>query len=188
MPPIPLQSPTVVIDKNQQASKDVGLFSTLSSYLASYANDEPPEPSEEELDSTLSTVDCINSCSLGDIFANIMSLDIGSLEALLSALLEQLPEEDGPFVILKPEPPSLESNGYTPPPTDTSVPQYDPAVVYVLEFATCLVLRDAETVEKLGKRVAVVLQNIIRAAPNAHDLVISRVIYYLFSLLEASHV
>lgn len=72
IPAIPLQPPTVVVERPQQASKDVGLFSTLSSYLSSYANDEPPEPSEEELECTLCTVDCINSCGLGDIFRNIM--------------------------------------------------------------------------------------------------------------------
>lgn len=69
--PIPLQSPSSVIDRNQ-ATKESGLFSALSSYLSSYASDEPPEPSEEEIESTLCTVDCVNSCYLGDIFANIM--------------------------------------------------------------------------------------------------------------------
>jgi len=69
--PIPLQSPSTVIDRNQ-ATREPGLFSALSSYLSSYASDEPPEPSEEELESTLCTIDCVNSCYLGDIFANIM--------------------------------------------------------------------------------------------------------------------
>lgn len=68
---IPLQSPSVVIDRNE-AAKESGLLSALSSYLSSYASDEPPEPSEEELESTLCAVDCVNSCLLGDIFANIM--------------------------------------------------------------------------------------------------------------------
>ena len=71
IPSIPLQTPSVVIERNQ-TSKEAGLFSALSSYLSSYASDEPPEPSDEELDSTLCTVDCINACYLGDIFANIM--------------------------------------------------------------------------------------------------------------------
>jgi brefeldin A-resistance guanine nucleotide exchange factor 1 len=69
--PIPLQPPSVVIERTQ-VSKDAGLFSTLSSYLSSYASDEPPEPSDEELDSTLCTVDCVNACYLGDVFANLM--------------------------------------------------------------------------------------------------------------------
>lgn len=71
IPPIQLQTPSVVIERNQ-ATRDVGLFSALSSYLSSYASDDPPEPSDEELDSTLCTVDCINVCHLGDMFANIM--------------------------------------------------------------------------------------------------------------------
>lgn len=71
IPSIPLHTPSVVIERNQ-ATRDVGLFSALSSYLSSYASDDPPEPSDEELDSTLCTVDCINVCHLGDMFANIM--------------------------------------------------------------------------------------------------------------------
>lgn len=68
---IPLQNPSQVIDRGAKPS-DTGLFSTLSSYLASYTADDPPEPSDEELESTLCTVDCVNACYLGDIFANIV--------------------------------------------------------------------------------------------------------------------
>jgi brefeldin A-resistance guanine nucleotide exchange factor 1 len=70
IPPIPLQMPSVVIDRNQ-TNKETGLLSTLSSYLSSYANDDPPEPSDEELESTLCAVDCVNECYLWDIFHNI---------------------------------------------------------------------------------------------------------------------
>jgi golgi-specific brefeldin A-resistance guanine nucleotide exchange factor 1 len=65
-----MRPPQAVVAKVEQ-SRDVGLFSTLTSYLASYASDEPPEPSEEELESTLTTLDCINACGLGDVFSNI---------------------------------------------------------------------------------------------------------------------
>lgn len=71
IPPIPLQMPSVVIDR-YQTSRDAGLFSTLSSYLSSYASDEPPEPSDEELDSTLCTVKCVDECFFETVFANIM--------------------------------------------------------------------------------------------------------------------
>lgn len=50
---------------------DIGLFAAFSNLISSYAADDPPEPSQEELDSTLSTVDCINQCQMEDIFANI---------------------------------------------------------------------------------------------------------------------
>jgi golgi-specific brefeldin A-resistance guanine nucleotide exchange factor 1 len=70
LPPIPLQPPSQVIDRGAKQN-EAGFFSAFTSYITSYAADDPPEPSEEELESTLSTVDCINQCSMGDVFANI---------------------------------------------------------------------------------------------------------------------
>lgn len=69
--PIPIQPPSQVIDRGVKASEG-GLFSAFTSYISSYAADDPPEPSEEELESTLCTVDCVNACHVGDVFANVM--------------------------------------------------------------------------------------------------------------------
>ena len=71
IPSIPLQMPSQIIDRGQK-STDVGLFSAFTSYISSYAADDPPEPSDEELESTLCTVDCVNACFMGDVFANIV--------------------------------------------------------------------------------------------------------------------
>lgn len=70
LPAIPLRSPQQVIDRAAKQN-DTGLFQAFSNFISSYAADDPPEPSQEELDSTLSTVDCINQCQMDDIFANI---------------------------------------------------------------------------------------------------------------------
>jgi brefeldin A-resistance guanine nucleotide exchange factor 1 len=69
--PIPLQHPSQVIDRGAK-SNDAGLFSAFTSYISSYAADDPPEPSDEELESTLCTVDCVNACHMGDVFANVV--------------------------------------------------------------------------------------------------------------------
>ena len=69
--PIPLQPPSQVIDREQRSSEG-GLIQTFSSFLSSYAADDPPEPSEEELDSTLCSVDCIDSCPMTKIFSKIL--------------------------------------------------------------------------------------------------------------------
>ena len=45
---------------------------TFSSFLSSYAADDPPEPSEEELESTLCSVDCIDSCPMATIFSKTL--------------------------------------------------------------------------------------------------------------------
>ena len=71
LPPIPLQSPSQVIDRDGRVNES-GLFSAFTSYLSSYAADDPPEPSDEELEDTLSTVDCVNACHLDSLMPNLM--------------------------------------------------------------------------------------------------------------------
>lgn len=70
IPAIPLQSPSQVIDRAQR-SAETGFFSAFTSYISSYAADDPPEPSDEELESTLCTVDCVKSCKVENVFSNI---------------------------------------------------------------------------------------------------------------------
>ncbi|RAL63945.1 hypothetical protein DID88_003133 [Monilinia fructigena] len=154
---IPLQNPSQVIDRGAKPS-DTGLFSTLSSYLASYTADDPPEPSDEELESTLCTVDCVNACYLGDIFANIVNMPVGSLRPLLQALISQLPDDPSSVVISvksEVEPPSSPTNGIN---GTLSGPVYDPSMVYILELCTVLATRDNETIDAFGADVAEALQ------------------------------
>jgi len=70
VPPIPLQSPAQVVERGDRANEG-GLFSALSSYVSSFANDEPPEPSDQEIEYTLCTVDCVKACSFESLFSNI---------------------------------------------------------------------------------------------------------------------
>jgi brefeldin A-resistance guanine nucleotide exchange factor 1 len=113
-------------------------------------------------------------------------LDSASLQPLVDALLRQVPDldnEDPNVVIVKPEYPSSPLlNGAV-----RKSPTYNPALVYVLEFTTCLVLRDAKTTLAHGKALAEVLTGILRNSARLHPLVVSRSIYYMFSLLEHSH-
>ena len=71
LPPIALQPPVQVIDRDQRNS-EAGLLSSFTSYLSSYAADDPPEPSEEELESTMCTIDCLSMCPLEEIFSRIL--------------------------------------------------------------------------------------------------------------------
>jgi golgi-specific brefeldin A-resistance guanine nucleotide exchange factor 1 len=70
LPAIPLQPPAQVIERNERQSEG-GLFSALSSYVSSFANDEPPEPSEQEIEDTLAAVDCIGQCSFGELIGRL---------------------------------------------------------------------------------------------------------------------
>ena len=67
---IPLQNPAQVIERSER-SNESGLFSAFTSYVSSFANDEPPEPSDQEIEYTLNTVDCIKACDFKNIFANV---------------------------------------------------------------------------------------------------------------------
>jgi brefeldin A-resistance guanine nucleotide exchange factor 1 len=186
LPPIPLQNPAQVIDRAERPA-DTGIFSALSSYVSSFANDEPPEPSDQEIEYTLCTVDTVKECHFEDILANISQLPIEALRALLGSLLEHIPEDGSPRVIaVKQEVPGAASR-----PNNKGKgnrPIYDPSLVFVLELATVLVLRSDETIKELAKDVTEALSNVIRDVTVHHSVVIARSVYYLLSLLNASNV
>jgi brefeldin A-resistance guanine nucleotide exchange factor 1 len=72
VPSIPLQPPSQVVERDGRG--ETGLLSAFTSYLSSYAADEPPEPSDEELDNTLCTIDCIAACGIADVLENMKYL------------------------------------------------------------------------------------------------------------------
>lgn len=120
---------------------------------------------------------------------SISRMPVDSLKSLVLSLLEHMPEDSLPRVIVvKPELPAatpVRPNGQKSRPNG---PSYDPTLVFTLELATLLALRDAETIEALGRDVAHALQSVIRDAVNVHYVVLSRAVYYLLSLLRASDV
>ena len=156
--------------------------------MSSFANDEPPEPSDQEIEYTLCTVDTVKECHFETILANISQLPVETLKSLLLSLLEQIPEDGSPRVIVvKPELPSSSprANGHK---TKINRPAYDPSLLFILELATVLVSRDEETVRELAKDVTDALQSVIRDTSKIHPVVIARSVYYLLSLLKASNV
>lgn len=88
--PLPLVEASSSLQKSKAAKDAGGLFSTLSSYLTGY-NDAAPEPTDEEVDATLSTVDCINSCSVGEFLNIALSQPSANLVGLVGAIKNVLP-------------------------------------------------------------------------------------------------
>jgi brefeldin A-resistance guanine nucleotide exchange factor 1 len=109
------------------------------------------------------------------------------MTALIQALLEQLPQDPSPMVIIPKQEPSSPNPKNNPNRTTIST-SYDPRVVYILELASGLATRDEATVAAVGKDVVEALQTIVRNSSNSHPLVVSRAVYYLLHLLSASHV
>jgi len=114
-------------------------------------------------------------------------MPVESLKPLVQALLAQLPDDPSSIVIsVKSETdPEPTTNGQR---SASGGPNYDPAMVYLLELCTVLALRDTETVESLGADVAEALQNVLRNAASYHFITISRTLFYLLHLLHASYV
>ncbi len=184
--PIALQPPSQIIDRDGRAN-DSGMFSAFTSYLSSYAAGDPPEPTDEELENTLCTVDCIKACETDEVLHNILALPAETISPLVNLILSQLPDESSPIVIVKPDrpPPSPQPNGHRPP---RSGPAYNPGMVFLLELATNLVLRDKFTVAAAGESLTVCLQTLVRDSANLHPLVAIRVVNYLLRLLQVSYV
>ena len=181
---IPLQSPSQVIDRAARSS-DTGFFSAFTSYISSYAADDPPEPSDEELESTLCTVDCINSCKLEEVFANIGKLSPSATREVVKALLEQLPDDDSTTIIsvkqdnMPNPPPNGQQQGTTEP------PKYDPSAPYILEFSTILATRDDGSIESMAEKVFHTIQGILRDASQWHAITVARAVFYALHILKA---
>ena len=110
-------------------------------------------------------------------------------ESLVRALLNQLPEQSSPVVIVvrpeKPAPAPIRTNGHR---SNASSPAYDPSVVFVLELSTILATRDSESIILMGQAVADALQAIVRDAADVHPFILSRTVFYLFYIMKASQV
>jgi golgi-specific brefeldin A-resistance guanine nucleotide exchange factor 1 len=186
LPPIALQPPSQIVDRDGRMN-DSGLLSAFTSYLSSYAAGDPPEPTDEELENTLCTVDCIRACETDEVLRNILALPAELISPLVNLILSQLPEESPPIVIVKPDrpPPSPQPNGHRP---NRAGPAYNPGMVFLLELATNLVLRDKSTVAVAGESLTACLQTLVRDSANLHPLVARRVVHYLLRLLQVSYV
>lgn len=68
-----------------------GILSTFSSFLKGYS-DEPPEPSDQEIESTLSTIDCVRSINVPGIFDTVSKGTQEELKQFVDLLLGNLPE------------------------------------------------------------------------------------------------
>ena len=184
--PIPLRSPSQVINREERAN-GTGLLQSFTSYLTSYAADDPPEPSEEEINDTLCTYDCLSACSVKDIFDNFFCLPVAPLTALVAALLDQLPQDSGPVVAKVKS--DIGSNALARPNTRqaASLPAYDPSMICNLELATILILENSNTNSSTEKDVLEALQKTIRSSSVVHPISIARAVFYLLCLLRAKH-
>lgn len=133
----------------------------------------------------VSLASCFHACPYANCGSNLPD---ESLEALVDALLAQIPEDAGSEAVITVKadnvPPTSPALGQKP----ATAVTYDPGLVYILELSTVQALRDGHTVDLLGKRVVNALQAIVRDISHHHPIVVARTTFYLFKLLQASYV
>ncbi|OQE02896.1 hypothetical protein PENVUL_c037G00574 [Penicillium vulpinum] len=187
LPSIPLQSPTQIINKDDRAA-DTSLFYAFASYVSSFANGEPPEPSDEEIENTLCTIDTISACSLDEITSNIFDMSTEALRPLFMALLSRLPEDTSLHGIavkpdIRPSVPIEQSHSEIIVPTTA----YDPSLAFILDLLTNLTLRDRKTTELFGRETVGALKNFIHDANQVHPVLVSRAVYHLLQFVGSSN-
>ncbi|OWB55197.1 hypothetical protein B5S28_g1065 [[Candida] boidinii] len=87
--PLTRPHPDFEISRNK-VLKESGLFSTFSSYLKGLS-DDTPEPTDEEVECTLSTIDCIRSSNLMSIFVNVSKTQSDNLNKLIKIIISNFP-------------------------------------------------------------------------------------------------
>lgn len=129
--PLPKVKPRYIINRSK-AMKDSGILSTFSSFLKGYS-DEPPEPSDQEVESTLSAIDCVRSVNVPSIFENISRGSPTDLKLFLQKLLKSLPEF-----------------------SDKSKRYFETETLFIYEVAVCfcLLLKDFETTSLVANSIA----------------------------------
>lgn len=182
-PPIPMHSPSHIINKEDRAN-GAGLFSSFTSYLSSYTADDPPEPSDQELNDTLYTYDCLKACPLDMIFEDIMSLPEDASISLVHALLEGIPAETTPVVAVVKSDHTV-SNSRTR--EHSAATMYNPSTIYILELASMIVIKNKDHGGAVSKDVVEVLQDVIRSSNGIHPLIVSRAAFYLLHVLNANY-
>lgn len=88
--PLPRVKPQHVINRNKPL-RDSGLLSTFLLFLKGYL-DVPPEPTDQEVESTLSTIDCVKSIGVPAVLRSALGAGPAELAQLARHLVGLLPE------------------------------------------------------------------------------------------------
>ncbi|KAH9829176.1 uncharacterized protein C8Q71DRAFT_825150 [Rhodofomes roseus] len=133
----------------RQPPRSDGLLSALSSYLmtpySSSAEALVPDANDADVENTLSTIDCITSCRLDELYSQILQLDVEALVAAIRAL-EALAHERT-VARLKQEADEIPAGGtYQEGPY--SLP-YDPASIFLLETMVSIACQTSQHIEEL---------------------------------------
>ncbi|KAH9484177.1 hypothetical protein JR316_0003657 [Psilocybe cubensis] len=164
-----------------QVRSEGGLLSALSSYLMTpYSSDMGvPDATEADVESTLSTIDCITSCRLDELYSQIIQLEPEALVAAVRAL-EALAHERTVAKL------KIQSDDSIPPLDDRGNHQlpYDPASVFLLEIMVSITSQAPQYIEELWPIVFEHLSAVLSTPTEYSILLIERAVVCLLRLCQ----
>ncbi|BGP52381.1 GDP/GTP exchange factor for ARF [Rhodotorula kratochvilovae] len=184
---IPLKPKTVVTPREERRG-DGGLLSTLSSYLLSPygAGSEMAgtDFSDDDIETTLSAVDCIASCRVEELYSQIFDLTGEALVTPVQVLVDLVQRLTIDRVRSRtgsgssaPNSPQISIT-----PSRVQLP-YDPSAVLLLEIATSIIARSQESLADLWPTAFDFLQRLLASANSFSSLFNERVVASLLRLV-----
>ncbi|CAA7267940.1 unnamed protein product [Cyclocybe aegerita] len=163
-----------------QVRNDGGLLSALSSYLMTPYNSDMsvPDATDADVESTLSTIDCITSCRLDELYSQIIQLEPDALVAAIRAL-EALAHERTVAEL------KIHSEEAIPPieDEDHQLP-YDPASVFLLEIMVSITSQTPQYIEELWPIVFEHLSALLSSSTQYSILLVERAVVCLLRLCQ----
>lgn len=158
---------------------DGGLLSALSSYLMTpYSSDMGvPDATEADVENTLSTIDCITSCRLDELYSQIIQLELEALVAAIRALEALAHERTVAKLQIHAE--DMISIDDQP----TQLP-YDPASVFLLEIMVSITSQAPLYIEELWPIVFEHLRALLSSPAQYSILLIERAVVCLLRLCQ----
>ncbi|KZT26496.1 Sec7-domain-containing protein [Neolentinus lepideus HHB14362 ss-1] len=163
-----------------------GLLSALSSYLmtpyGASAEADIPEATDEDVENTLCTIDCITACRLDELYGQIMQLDLEPLIAAIRALealahertVARLKQEFEDVPSPSDHPGSVREGSDTLP--------YDPASVFLLETMISIARQASQHIEELWPILFEHMSALLSASSQYSVLLIERAVVGLLRL------
>ncbi|KAI0306765.1 hypothetical protein B0F90DRAFT_1808381 [Multifurca ochricompacta] len=152
-----------------------GLLSTLSSYLMtpySSPHDNPvPSASDADIESTLCALDCISTCRLEELYAQIMQLDLDPLVAAVRSLEALAYERTNARLQHEFDDTPSDSGAGSPRPLP-----YDPASVFLLEMMVSIVCNTPTYIEELWPIVFEHLSLLLKSSQRYSVLLVERAV------------
>ncbi|SGY37639.1 BQ5605_C003g01849 [Microbotryum silenes-dioicae] len=181
---IPLKPTSAPVPREDRRS-DGGLLSTLSSYLLSpYGSNDVPgnDYTEDDVETTLSAVDCIASCQIEQLYSQIFELQGPALVAPVQVLVELCQRLTIDRLRTRTGSATTNQSPQISLPTARVQLPYDPSAVFLLEIATSIASRSTESIAGLWPIMFDFMSKLLSAANSFSSLFNERVVAALLRL------